>query len=90
MVVPLAFMVVAETYAIAVNFAPSYRIPADALGNSSIGMTERERIKVDEEKATDGEVSHQEHGSGSEQGGALGTMTEMEKRDQDTAPAGPM
>ena len=38
MVVPLAFMIAAITYAIAVNFVDDYRIPADALGESKIGV----------------------------------------------------
>ena len=38
MVVPLAFMVAAVTYPICVNYVSSYRIPADALGESKIGI----------------------------------------------------
>lgn len=39
MVVPLAFMLAAITYPICVNFVARYRIPADALGASAIGVS---------------------------------------------------
>lgn len=32
-------MVAALSYALCVNFIPSYRIPADQIGDSSIGLT---------------------------------------------------
>lgn len=38
MVVPVCFMVVAWTYALAVNFIPSYRDPADRIGAATIGI----------------------------------------------------
>ncbi|KAI4187918.1 MAG: hypothetical protein L6R41_002493 [Letrouitia leprolyta] len=38
MVVPVCFMVAAWTYAVAVNFVPAYRNPADKIGASAIGV----------------------------------------------------
>lgn len=38
MVVPMAFFIAAWTYAICVNFVPSYRDPVDALGEAKIGL----------------------------------------------------
>lgn len=38
MVVPVCFMVAAWTYAVAVNFVPSYRDPADQIGAATIGI----------------------------------------------------
>lgn len=38
MVVPVCFMVVAWTYAVAVNFIPAYRNPADKIGAATIGL----------------------------------------------------
>lgn len=38
MVVPLMFFVAAETYALAVNFIPAYRNPADAFSTTEIGL----------------------------------------------------
>ncbi|KAI0025302.1 MFS general substrate transporter [Xylariomycetidae sp. FL0641] len=39
MVVPLCFFLAAETYAIAVNFIPAYRDPADAFSTTEVGLT---------------------------------------------------
>ncbi len=41
MVVPLMFFVVAETYALAVNFVPAYRDPADAFSTTEVGLPGR-------------------------------------------------
>ena len=38
MVVPVCFMVAAWTYAVAVNFVPAYRDPADKIGAATIGI----------------------------------------------------
>jgi FHS family L-fucose permease-like MFS transporter len=38
MVVPVLFFVVAWSYAICVNFVPSYRDPADKIQESGIGV----------------------------------------------------
>ncbi|KAI1632743.1 major facilitator superfamily domain-containing protein [Biscogniauxia mediterranea] len=38
MVVPLCFFVAAETYAVAVNFVPAYRDPADAFSTTELGL----------------------------------------------------
>lgn len=38
MVVPLVFFVIALSYAVAVNFVPSYRDPADAFSTTEIGL----------------------------------------------------
>ncbi|CAJ2512093.1 Uu.00g077180.m01.CDS01 [Anthostomella pinea] len=50
MVVPLSFFVAALSYALAVNFVPAYRDPADAFSTAEIGMVEH-RTGVDEETA---------------------------------------
>ncbi|KAG5635959.1 hypothetical protein H0H81_009557 [Sphagnurus paluster] len=49
MVVPAAFFVLAYTYTLAVNFVPSYRDPADKVGESDLGLArhERERGSID-------------------------------------------
>lgn len=52
MVVPLAFLIVALSYPIAVNFAPRYRSVADAFTESSLGTTAA--VHTDEEKHVDG------------------------------------
>ncbi|KAK5357944.1 hypothetical protein LTS13_011057 [Exophiala xenobiotica] len=53
MVVPTAFMIAAETYALAVNFVPAYRIPADMVGNSTIGIqTQQDTGDVEKSEAT--------------------------------------
>ncbi|KAK2748259.1 hypothetical protein FQN57_000917 [Myotisia sp. PD_48] len=54
MVVPTVVMVFASTYAVCVNFVPSYRDPADKTGdNSSSGIT---NLKLDEKSAL-GDIS---------------------------------
>ncbi|KAI1426268.1 glucose/galactose transporter [Xylaria sp. FL1777] len=50
MVVPLAFFVGALTYAVAVNFVPAYRNPADAFSTTEVGLMGR-HDGTDEEKA---------------------------------------
>jgi FHS family L-fucose permease-like MFS transporter len=46
-------MIAAETYALAVNFVPAYRIPADMVGNSTIGIqTARNTGDVEKSQAT--------------------------------------
>lgn len=47
MVVPICFFLLAETYAICVNFVPAYRDVADAFTETDIGLTDH---RVDEEK----------------------------------------
>lgn len=49
MVVPLCFFVAAWSYALAVNFVPSYRIPADKMGEARIGL---ENVARDEESVS--------------------------------------
>ncbi|KAL4961413.1 putative l-fucose permease [Aspergillus stella-maris] len=39
-IVPTMFMVLAWTYAVAVNFVPSYRETVDKVGDSTVGLTE--------------------------------------------------
>lgn len=62
MVVPLAFFVAAESYAIAVNFVPKYRDTADAFTETEVGLRDHHdgvlesgdrsgSVGVDEEKA---------------------------------------
>ena len=50
MSVPLAFFIVAWSYAICVNFVPAYRIPADRLGETKIGVEGSAAGALDEEK----------------------------------------
>ncbi|KIW54867.1 hypothetical protein PV05_07199 [Exophiala xenobiotica] len=53
MIVPTAFMIAAETYALAVNFVPAYRIPADMVGSSTIGIqTAQDTGDVEKSEAT--------------------------------------
>ncbi|KAI7277268.1 MFS general substrate transporter [Hortaea werneckii] len=49
MSVPLAFFIAAWTYAICVNFVPAYRIPADRLGETKIGVEDAAAGIHDEE-----------------------------------------
>jgi FHS family L-fucose permease-like MFS transporter len=89
MMVPAAWMAVAWTYAVAVNFVPSYREPADALGNSDIGMGREERVGsvgTDEEKGSVNGNGYAEH----RELGGIDRLNEMEKRGEKTAPAGPL
>ncbi|KAI0556023.1 MFS general substrate transporter [Xylaria curta] len=46
--VPLAFFVAALSYAVAVNFVPAYRNPADAFSTAEVGLTGHDNL--DEEK----------------------------------------
>ncbi|KAI0479489.1 MFS general substrate transporter [Xylariaceae sp. FL0804] len=55
MVVPLCFFVGAETYAVAVNFVPAYRDPADAFSTTDIGLVVDH---ADEEGGKGGVVTH--------------------------------
>lgn len=48
MVVPLMFFVAAESYALAVNFVPAYRDPADAFTTTEIGLSNHAAV-IDEE-----------------------------------------
>ncbi|KAI7135107.1 hypothetical protein KC337_g3289, partial [Hortaea werneckii] len=56
MSVPLAFFIAAWSYAICVNFVPAYRIPADRLGETKIGVEDAAAGIHDEEnmKGADG------------------------------------
>lgn len=52
-------MVASLTYALCVNFVAYYRVPADLVGDSSIGITNTAGSNSDEEKnvqATDGQA----------------------------------
>lgn len=53
MAVPLAFFVGALSYAVAVNFVPSYRNPADAFSTTEIGITGA----ADEEKGVSDKIA---------------------------------
>lgn len=62
MVVPMAFFIVAESYALAVNFVPAYRDTADAFTETEIGLrghtsdvVEEKGTSLDEEKAVKSE-----------------------------------
>ncbi|KAJ5973934.1 hypothetical protein N7481_011144 [Penicillium waksmanii] len=52
MIVPTMFMVVAWTYAVAVNFSPSYRDTVDKVGESTVGLQDE---RIDEEKVVEAE-----------------------------------
>ncbi|KAJ9267330.1 hypothetical protein DTO195F2_563 [Paecilomyces variotii] len=62
MIVPTMFMVVAWTYAVAVNFVPSYRDTVDKLGSSNVGLENSGSIKDEEfgvvEKEAEAEAVH--------------------------------
>lgn len=47
MVVPVCFFVVALSYAVCVNFVPSYRDPADKTHDSSLGIISEPRDEED-------------------------------------------
>lgn len=49
-------MVAAETYAVAVNFVPAYRIPADMVGKSKIGLDHTGATGSDVEQNVEGKV----------------------------------
>lgn len=49
-------MVAAETYAVAVNFVPAYKIPADMVGKSDIGLENNGESGSDVEKNVEGKV----------------------------------
>ena len=60
MVVPTLFFVMAYTYPLAVNFLPSYRIPADMIGQDEDeggdrGEEVKEARKGDEESESENE-----------------------------------
>ena len=63
MVVPACFMVAAWSYALCVNFVPSYRNPADQIGAGMIGIRDEERASdVDVEARSDnGKPASAEH-----------------------------
>jgi len=46
-------MIASYSYALAVNFVPAYRVPADQVGDSSIGLTGGSSSKNDIEKSVD-------------------------------------
>lgn len=73
MVVPVCFQIAAWTYALAVNFVPSYREPADALGESIIGMERNSANGKDEESGGVGSGVHHE-------GEGLVNRQEIEKK----------
>ncbi|KAI7166450.1 MFS general substrate transporter [Hortaea werneckii] len=66
MSVPLAFFIAAWTYAICVNFVPAYRIPADRLGETKIGVEDAAAGIHDEENMKGGDGMF---GVSSEKGG---------------------
>ena len=41
MIIPVMFFVMAYSYALAVNFIPSYREPADKVGEGEFGVVEK-------------------------------------------------
>ncbi|KAK9784257.1 putative Major facilitator superfamily domain-containing protein [Seiridium cardinale] len=71
MVVPMMFFVAALSYAVAVNFVPAYRNPADAFSTTDVGLT--------------GHHNDVEVGEGDGDGGVLGDDKAAEKRLEATA-----
>ncbi|KAI8947293.1 glucose/galactose transporter [Xylaria longipes] len=70
MVVPLAFFVAALSYAVAVNFVPAYRDPADKFSTAEVGLT-GDSDNLDEEKGISEKLGEIEHaGSAPEKGTA--------------------
>ncbi|KAL9002197.1 MAG: hypothetical protein Q9188_004861 [Gyalolechia gomerana] len=72
MVVPVSFFIAAWTYALAVNFVPAYRNPADKIGASAIGIENAEEASarsVREDGGSDsgeGEGAPEDNGKGTE------------------------
>ncbi|KAL8835907.1 MAG: hypothetical protein Q9170_003134 [Blastenia crenularia] len=54
MVVPVCFMVAAWTYALAVNFVPQYRDPADKIGVSTLGVADEGEVSRTSSGKSDG------------------------------------
>jgi FHS family L-fucose permease-like MFS transporter len=61
MVVPLVFFVAALSYAVAVNFVPAYRNPADAFSTTDIGLTGH-HDGVDEERGISDKIADEKLG----------------------------
>jgi MFS transporter, FHS family, L-fucose permease len=57
MVVPMCFFIAAWTYSLAVNFVPSYRIPADKFSTTAVGIENLEHIVQEEEQEKSGDES---------------------------------
>jgi len=55
MIIPALFFVLAYTYALAVNFVPSYRVPADKTGDSDLGITANDGTESIEDDALEKE-----------------------------------
>ena len=66
-------MVAAMSYAACVNFVPAYRIPADALGDSTLGMQNNQT------PAADLEAKHMDPSSGKIMDGA--GVVQVEKQE---------
>ncbi|KAL8787699.1 MAG: hypothetical protein Q9195_007655 [Heterodermia aff. obscurata] len=66
MVVPMCFMIAAWSYALCVNFVPSYRNPADQIGAGMIGIRDDDRASdADVEARSDrGQPAGAEHREG--------------------------
>ncbi|KAF9886218.1 hypothetical protein FE257_011941 [Aspergillus nanangensis] len=56
MIVPTMFMVVALTYAVAVNFVPAYRETVDKVGSSNIGLRSDDMMKEKDVETGDKET----------------------------------
>ena len=63
MVVPACFMVAAWSYALCVNFVPSYRNPADQIGAGMIGIRDEED-RASEAGSERGKPADAEHREG--------------------------
>lgn len=59
-------MVAALTYAITVNFVPYYRIPADLVGESQIGITNVPGSNSEDEEKNDHALARDGHVMGGE------------------------
>jgi MFS transporter, FHS family, L-fucose permease len=64
MVVPLMFMVAALSYAVCVNFVDYYRIPADAMGDSDLGVKNTNANDDIEAKQSDSDTGKNADGAG--------------------------
>ena len=62
MVVPTCFMIAAWTYAVCVNFVPSYRNPADKIGAATIGLDDNGRKEASSDGDGDGKGDLEKNG----------------------------
>lgn len=73
----MCFFVGAWTYALAVNFIPAYRIPADKFSTTKIGIDNLATV-VDEESGTESPRDAEKSGLASEKGDVEYRSPELE------------